>query len=205
MDAMIKKTMINLKKHNMNVFYFETAQEAGKKLLEMIPVSASVGVGGSMTIVDMGIPDALRKRGNTVYEHGQKGITPEEKAEATKMQHTADFFLASSNAVTAEGELMNMDGVGNRVASMAFGPGHVIFVVGKNKLVEDREAGLERIRAYAGPLNAKRLFLNTPCVKSGYCQDCNSADRICNELLITLRKPRRTEMSVIIVGEDLGY
>lgn len=204
LEPLIETTLAALKKHRFEALYVASAEEAKAKVLELIPPDASVGMGGSVTTRKIGLREALDERGNEVFDHVRPGLPPEQKRQVMRAQLTSDVFLTSSNAVTAEGEIVNVDGAGNRIAALSFGPGSVIIVVGKNKLVPDLHAGLERIRAIAGPKNARRLELSTPCVEKQSCQDCASPSRICNATHI-LRRPLRSPITIIIVGEDLGY
>jgi hypothetical protein len=125
--------------------------------------------------------------------------------DSRRAQLACDVFLSSSNAVTVEGELVNVDGIGNRVAAMIFGPGKVIVVAGWNKIVPDVNAAIQRIRNTAAPLNAKRLELNVPCAKTGYCVDCDVPDNMCRVTTIISRKPRKTDISVVLIAEQLGF
>ena len=196
-----------LHKNGFKTIYMASKNDALKALLEMIPVGATVGVGGSVTIREIGIIDELIKRGNYVANHWQTNLTGEERREIERKQLTSDIFLASSNAITLDGKLVNIDGGGNRVASMIFGPGKVIVVAGINKIVKDVDEGIARIRNIASPMNAKRLKRNTPCVVTGKCDEehCESPERLCNILTILEQRPSDTDFTVIIVGEELGY
>ncbi|OGP63335.1 MAG: lactate utilization protein C, partial [Deltaproteobacteria bacterium RBG_13_53_10] len=164
-----------------------------------------VGVGGSVTIREVGILDQLRAKGHLVYDHWAPGFSREDSLRIRKSQMTCDLFLSSSNAVTMSGELVNIDGAGNRVNSITFGPGKVILVSGYNKLVEDVQEAIKRIKNVVGPMNARRLKIDLPCAKTGRCVDCNSPDRFCRAVVILERKPLLTDILVILVGEELGY
>jgi len=143
--------------------------------------------------------------GKELLDHNQAGLNPEEKMAVMRRQLTSDLFLASANAVTLTGNIISIDGNGNRVASMIFGPKKVILVVGRNKLVGDVDEGLKRIKAIAAPLAAKRLNIDTPCAKTGFCIDCKSPGRICAITVILERKPRLSDFRVLVVNEDLGF
>ncbi|MBU5427286.1 lactate utilization protein [Tissierella pigra] len=189
-----------LKNNGFIVKTFENTTKAKEELLLDIKKEDSVGIGGSMTIQDMGIYEELKERGNEVYWHWRKDTqNPIEKA------MTSDIYITSTNAITLDGKLVNMDGNGNRVASMFFGHKDVYIVIGKNKICTDYDAAIERIRNIAAPLNAKRLNLNTPCTHTGKCSDCESPDRICKVETIIHKKPNTTTIHIYLVNEELGY
>ena len=147
----------------------------------------------------------MKARGNIILDHGAPGLENDERVRIRRAQLTADAFLTGSNAVTMDGRLVNTDGSGNRVAAMIFGPGKVIVVAGVNKIVRDVEEAEERIRKTAAPINNRRLNLPNPCVKTGECMDCQGPTRICNVTTILHKRPKLTEMHVILVGEELGF
>ncbi|MCX7971305.1 MAG: lactate utilization protein [Negativicutes bacterium] len=171
----------------------------------LVPLSASVGIGGSMTIKQLAVADWLITRGNRLYDHSRPGLTPEQSMAIRRQQLTADVFLSGSNAVTTDGKLVNIDGAGNRVAAMTFGPQAVVVIVGSNKLVDNVGAGLERIRTVAAPLNAKRLNKQTPCAATGLCSDCRSPQRICTTTHILDKKPTTLAFSVLIIPDSYGF
>lgn len=188
-DEMLSRTVASLERNGFKTMQASNRKEALQWLLSTIPVEAKVGVGGSVTLRDIGIVEGLRQRGNTIYEHWKSGLSSDERREVMRNQLTCDVFLASSNAITEMGELVNIDHAGNRVASMIFGPSQVILTVGVNKIVKDLAAGLERVRNVAAPMDCKRIGRKTPCVKTGKCEDCDSPDRICRALTIIERPP----------------
>lgn len=194
-----------LKANRFDAAYLPGGHEAVRQILGMIPEVATVGIGGSKTIETLGLAELLKDRGNTVLWHNEPGLTPEQSAAYRHGQLSCDVFLTSANAVTMKGEIVNRDGVGNRVAAMIFGPKKVIIVAGVNKLVENLEAADVRIKTIAAPLNNKRLNRPNPCVKTGVCTDCDSPTRICNVTTILNKKPSLTDMTVLIVGEELGF
>jgi len=200
---MIETTIKNLEKNNMNAFFVETRKDAVAKALELIPEGASVGFGGSETLEQIGIFQEIEKR-NFKFIDRRNAKTREENIQMRKQTLLADVFLTSSNAVTRDGKLVNVDGTGNRVAAMIFGPEKVIVIVGKNKIVENEDDAIKRIKTIAAPTNAKRLGRKTPCVATGRCMDCNSPERICCTTVVQgwQTKPR---INVIIVNEELGY
>jgi len=193
-----------LNKNGFKTIYAETGKEAAKIIMYSISPEETVGVGGSLTIRELGLVESLINRGNEVFHHWRKGMTSEEVLETLKNEVSSDVFLTSSNAVTMDGKLVNKDMVGNRVSAMIFGPKRVFVVVGVNKIVKDVNEALERIK-HVAPLNAKRIGAKTPCVESGYCVDCDSPDRICRVTTIIEKVPSRTEITVVLVNESLGY
>ncbi|MBP2626194.1 MAG: hypothetical protein H6Q68_905 [Firmicutes bacterium] len=199
------KTVAALVKNNFQATYCQTKQEAVEQVLALIPAEGTVGVGGSWTVGELGVLDKLAARGNTMYNHNLPNLSAETKIELRRKQLTCDVFLTGTNAVTMDGRLVNTDGVGNRVASMIFGPKKVVIVVGVNKIVKDIAEAERRIQLYASPINNKRLNTPNPCVRTGECMDCQGPTRICNVTTIMNKRPVLTEMHVIVVGEDLGF
>jgi hypothetical protein len=194
-----------LEAHDFKASCVRTKEEAVEEIWRQITPGMKVGVGGSVTIREVGILDQLKAKGHHVYNHWAPGLSLEDSLRIRRSQMVCDLFLSSSNAVTMNGELVNIDGSGNRVNSITFGPGKVVLVSGYNKLVEDVQEAIKRIKNVAAPMNAKRLKLDLPCAKVGKCVDCNSPDRFCRALVILERRPSFTDMLVILVGEELGY
>lgn len=199
----IMKTMKALEKNNMRCHLADDKDKARELVMSMIGKDDVVGAGGSLTLDECGIRDELRKKGYNFLDWFVKGIDPEEKTRLRKKSLTCDVFLSSTNALTEQGELYNVDGYGNRVAAMIYGPDKVIIVAGKNKIVKDLNEARERIETIAGPENAKRLHKKTPCVEVGHCVVCDSPDRICCHTSIQ-EYQREERIHVIIVNEDLG-
>jgi hypothetical protein len=200
-----KKAIEKLEAHGFSAIYVRTKEEAVQEIWKHITPKQRIGVGGSLTIRELGILDRLEAQGCTVYDHWKPGLSKETIVSIRKSQMTSDLFLSSVNAITLNGELINIDATGNRVNATIFGPGKVILVSGYNKIVEDIQEGIKRIKDVAAPMNAKRLNVDVPCVKLGKCVDCNSPNRICKVIVIHERKPSLTDMFVIIVGEELGF
>lgn len=200
-----KKVVESLKKNNFKAQYVSTKEEALNLIIELIPKGSTIGKGGSMTMKEINVYEELGKRGYEIYDHHKEGLSPEEKAEILGKQQTCDCFLTSTNALTLDGKLVNMDGVGNRVSAMIFGPKKVIVVTGTNKIVKNVDSAIERIQMWVSPMNNKRLGKNNPCVKTGVCMDCQGPERICNITTIISQRPQATDIEVIVVGEDLGY
>jgi len=203
MEARIEKTLRNLEAREFKAFYFRTAGEAREAIIRMVPPGATVGFGGSKTVRDMGLVEALA--GRTVYDHWKAGLNPVEILDIRKKQLTAGVFITGTNALTEKGELVNKDGVGNRVNSMAFGPGMAIVIAGINKIVPDVEAGIRRIKEIAAPMRNRSLNTKNPCVEAGKCMDCNRETRICRILSILERRPSNSDIRVVIAGEAMGF
>jgi hypothetical protein len=200
-----KKAIEKLLAHDFKAIYVKTKEEAAQEIWKHITPELRTGVGGSLTIRALGILERLEAQGNTVYNHWKPGLSKENNLEVRKSQMTSDVFLSSTNAITLNGELVNIDGMGNRVNSVNFGPGKVILVAGYNKIVENVQEGINRIKNVAAPLNARRLNMDIPCAKVGRCVDCNSPNRICRVIVIHERRPSLTDILIILVGEELGY
>jgi len=200
-----KKAVERLAAHDFKAIYVKAKVEAVQEILKQITPGMKIGIGGSVTLRELGILEKLEAQGYTVYNHWKPGLSRESMLEIRKSQMTSDLFLSSVNAVTLNGELVNIDGIGNRVNSTVFGPGKVVLVAGYNKIVDDVQEGIKRIKNVAAPLNAKRLNIDVPCAKLGKCVECNSPNRICRVIVIHERKPSLTEMLVILVGEELGF
>ena len=192
-----------LKRRGFEAEYVPTGADALRRILEIIPVSASVGIPGTVTVRDIGALEALKERGNIVYQHWGK-MTPAETREARFKENEADVFLTSANALTRDGQIINIDGTGNRVAGMAWGNGLVLFVIGINKLSFSLEDGIKRAQAATIP-NAIRQNVETACVKAGHCVHCLNEDSMCRAILILNQAVKGRKYHVIIVGEDLGY
>lgn len=197
-------TVEALVKNGFQAEYLQDEAAAKERLLALIPEGASVGFGGSATIKHMDIKGELAKRGCALYDHN--GVQdPDEAAAIRRSQLTCDVFLSGSNAITRDGRLYNVDGKGNRVAAMIFGPGEVIIVAGINKVVSDLTAAEERVYGYAAPINNLRFNSGNPCTKTGECMDCSSPKRICNIATILHRCPTGTKIRILLVGESLGF
>lgn len=199
----LEKTIESFRKNGYTVSYFETAAEASEYLNREID-GVSVSSGGSMTVNEMGLIDSLSKH-NTYISHWNvpQGMTVQQVLE--KAMHT-DVYLLSANGASENGELVNIDGTGNRIASSFYGHKKVYFILGTNKFEPDLESAIHRARNIASPLNAKRLGKKTPCaVKGDRCYNCDSPERICNGMSIHFRKMNSCDEEIVIVGEKLGY
>lgn len=206
-NALLAEKLVgNLKQRHYEAFFCPTAQEAVEKITGMIPEGSSVTWGGSMTIRDMGLTKALHnKEGLDIWD---RDLAPsrEEAQEIYRRAFYADYYLSSVNAISEDGEIVNIDGNGNRVAAITFGPKRVILVVGINKVAQNLDAAISRARSLAAPVNMMRFAdLNTPCKHDGMCHDCKSPDSICNYIQIMRNSHPVGRHIVVIVGEELGY
>jgi len=200
-----EKAVESLGRNGFAAVYCPTGQEAFDYIVSEAADAASVGFGGSLSVADLKVADRLREMGKELLNHSLPGLSLEERVEIMRRQLTCDLFLSGTNAVTLSGCLVNIDATGNRAGSMFFGPKKVIVVAGRNKLVDgDINAAIKRIKDCATPANARRLNYNTPCAKTGFCCDCNSPDRLCRVTTIIDRKPRLTDVRVLVVNEDMG-
>lgn len=203
MDTIISNTIENLSNNGFNVLYFDSLSEAKSKLLDEISISEDVGIGGSMTVFEGNIHKELMDRGNKVYWHWL--VSNDKKEDERKNARNAKVYLSSTNSITEDGKLINIDGVGNRVASMFYGHNRVYIIAGINKIVKDSEEAIKRIKSISCPSNAKRLNLETPCRYTGRCNDCNSRDRMCRVVVNIEKNPMVGKLNIYIVGEELGY
>ena len=211
MKQKIKDLIERLGGNNIPTFYMKDRKDAFGKIMSMIPESSTVGIGDSVTLRQIGVVDALEK-GNYVFLNPWKPkISFEEGINLKKRALTSDVFVTGTNALTLDGKIVNVDGLGNRVAAMLFGPDKVIIVIGINKIVEDLKTALKRIRNLAAPLNVKRhseFNPMPPCGDTGECSDCNSLWRICNKTVIIERQYDNDKyepvITIVIVGEELG-
>ena len=204
-EKKVEKTIKNLEKNNMNGYFVKDKSEALTKIQELINEGDTVAIGGSMTLFEIGALELLRNGKYNFLDRYKKGLSQKEIKDIYRKSFLADAYLSSSNAVTEDGELYNVDGRGNRTAAMIYGPDKVIVIVGINKIVRNLDEAIIRNREIAAPANAKRLNRNTPCAQVGHCVDCNSKDRICNEYVLIKRQPELGRIHVIIVNENLGY
>lgn len=194
-----------LKKNGFAALYMDSASQAADWIAAQVTTGMSVGTGGSMTLASLAIHDRLEGMGARVLNHSRAGLTPDEKMEVMRAQLTSDLFLSGCNAITLEGELYNIDGNGNRVAALTFGPKKTVVVAGYNKIVRDMREAEDRLKLVASPLNNKRLGTGNPCTKTGRCADCHADTRICKVYSVFKRKPGKSDFTVIIIGEALGY
>ncbi len=203
-EKQVERTIKALKKNNFEALFVPDSKAAFEEVMKRIPDGATVAVGGSLTLGQIGLLDALEKRKINFIFPMKQGKNPEEVRALIQKTFLADIFLSGTNAITEDGKLYNVDATGNRVGAMFIGPRKVIVVSGVNKIVLDMEAAEKRVKWWVGPQNAKRLNRKTPCVETGVCGDCSSSDRICNVYVTLKKKPSRTDVAVILVGEKLG-
>ena len=194
----------NLQKRNMEGYYFETAAECTRAILETIPEGSVIGWGGSESIRESGLMEGIHSGAYELIDRSS-AKSPEESRAIYAKTVLADYYLMSSNAVTLDGELINIDGNGNRVACLIQGPSHVVLVVGMNKIVADVPSGIARVRNMASPPNAIRLGKNSPCAATGVCHDCLAPECFCNQIVVTRRSGHPGRIKVYLVGESLGY
>jgi L-lactate utilization protein LutB len=200
-----EKAVKALKDHGFDAHFVQTLEEARDLILNMVPAYETFGFGGSHTTRSLGLTETLRAKGKTLFDHWEGNLFGEENKKIRLAQGRSDCFICSANAISATGEIVNVDAVGNRTAAMTFGPRKVIVVAGMNKVRPDLPSALERIREVAGPMRAKSLNLDTPCAKTGVCSDCNAPKRICEVTTILHRKPWMTDISVVLINDALGY
>jgi len=205
MSELLTEVAQNLRARNFEVMVVSNGAEALRAALDLIPDESVVGMGGSATVREIGLLDALRAGSYGLCDQYEEGISKEENFKRRKRGLTADIFVTGTNAIAKEGALVNIDGIGNRVAALSFGPEKVILIVGRNKICEDIHKALSRVQNYVAPKNAVRFGVDTPCAKTGECSDCAAAQRICNIYSIIKRQHKPGRIHVILVDEDLGF
>jgi len=205
-EKVARQIIAELEKKHMAGGYSPTSAQAKEEVLRMIPQGATVFRCGSTTLVEMGLWEAIKALpGVTVIDPYRPEFSPEEGIEQRRLGLTADIMIASSNAITLNGTLVNLDGMGNRIAAMAFGPRKVILVVGMNKVVPDLDSALKRVKHIASPMNCMRLNIPSPCTQTGLCIDCRTPSRICNMWSIIEGQAVKNRIHVQLVGEAIGY
>jgi len=204
-QTVLEELSAKLIKRGFTPVILNTADTIKEFISKTIPVNATVGLGGSVTLREAGIDVLLKSRGNIVFDHWDSSKSFEETLDTRRKQLTSDYFLTSINAVTTDGELVNIDGAGNRVAAMIFGPKHVIAIVGYNKIASNMDEAIWRTKNIASAKNCKRLGLSTPCAKTGFCMDCKPPVSICRITTIIDYKPMLTDFTIILTPLELGY
>jgi hypothetical protein len=201
----MERTAEALRRNNYYAVCADNCDEALELVENLLDDNSTVAVGGSMTLFEMGIINLLRSGRYEFYDRYKEGLTKEQINEVHKKAFFCDSYITSTNAVTENGELFNIDCRGNRVAAMIYGPESVIVVAGYNKIVKDADAAYRRVKEIAAPANAIRLNCKTPCTTTGKCSDCMSDTRICSDTVIMGRQFEKDRIKVILVGEELGY
>ena len=194
-----------LKQRNMEASYAATKEEALEQALAWIPEGSCIGWGGSVSIDAIGLKDAVRQGDYQVIDRDTAANAEEKEAMYRRILADCDYFLTSTNAISQDGVLVNIDGTANRLAAMCYGPRHVLYIVGMNKVVATAEDALHRARNGAAPINAMRFGLKTPCSKTGCCYDCKSPDTVCCQILFTRFNHTPGRVKVILVDDSLGY
>ncbi len=193
----------NLKSRHFDAYYCDNKEEALSKVLELIPQGSSVGWGGAMSAQQIGLMKAL-SAGNYKVIDRDLAETPEQREQAMRDCLGADFFLTGANAISMDGQMVNIDGYGNRCAAIIYGPKQVIVIAGMNKVTDDLDSAIKRARTVAAPVNQQRFSKDVPCTVTGTCSDCKAPDCICNQMLITRHGRVGGRIKFIIVGENLG-
>ena len=204
-EKRILRTIKELEKNNMNGYLVKSREELIKKVEEIVEPKSKVSCGGSMTLFETGIIDYLRSGKYEFLDRYEEGLSKEQVKEIFRQSFLCDAYFTSTNAITENGEIYNVDGNGNRVAAMLYGPDKVIIVAGVNKIVTNIEEAVVRTKHYASPINAKRLNTETPCAKIGQCIDCDSNKRICNEYTLIKKQMNKDRIYVIFMNDNLGY
>ncbi len=199
-----RRAVKNLKKNGFQAHFTQNCEEAVNLVLKVVKTANSFGFGGSATTRHLDLPGILARNGKTVYDHWNPSADSSDMDIRLK-QGRSDCFICSANAISETGEIINVDGAGNRTSAMSFGCPNVIVIAGINKVAPDMESALRRIREIAAPMRAKSLDMDTPCAKNGVCTDCSAPQRICRITLILHRKPMMTDITVIIINEQLGF
>ncbi|MTI49238.1 lactate utilization protein [Sporosalibacterium faouarense] len=203
MDKTISNTIENLKNNGFKVEFFDDVYIAKEKILKEIEINEDIGIGGSMTIYNMNLHKDLINRGNNVFWHWL--VNPENRNEERNKAQNASVYLSSTNSITEDGKLINIDGLGNRVASMFYGHDRTFIIAGVNKIAKNSEEAIKRIKEEACPKNAERLDLKTPCRYTGKCNECDSSDRMCRVTVTIEKNPMQGNISIYLINDKLGY
>lgn len=213
MNTIIENTIKNLKKNNIEALYVESKEDVVPLIEKLVPQGSTVAVGGSVSLDESGVLSHLRSGRYEFFDRYAQGLSREEVMEVYRKSFGVDAYFCSSNAVTEEGELYNVDGNANRIGAIAFGPKTVIMVVGVNKIVKNIDEAVKRVKTIAAPKNCRRLDCRTYCFEKGHCMDmdggmgkgCDSPQRICRHYLVSAKQAVMGRIKVIIVNEELGY
>ena len=208
-ETRVSRTLKNLKKNYFEALYFDKPEQAFNHIMKMIPKGTCIGLGDSYTMHEIGIIEKLESGSYNLLNPWRKGITRPESLDLRRKALTSDIFLTGTNAITMDGKLVSTDGLGNRVAGIIFGPQKVIIAAGVNKIVTNVEEAIARIKNIAAPLNARKHDYapprRSPCADTGFCSDCKPPQRICCSTLIMETCREKGRITVIIIGEELGY
>jgi len=194
-----------LKSHGFDAHFVSTSKEGRDLVLKLMEGYETFGFGGSNTTRDLGFPDELKARGKKIFDHWQGDVLGEQSRVIRMEQGRCDCFLCSANGISATGEIVNVDALGNRTNAMSFGPRKIIIVAGINKVRPDLDSAIKRVHEVAAPMRARSLNMRTPCAETGVCTDCNSPQRICRITTILHRKPMMSDISVVLINESLGF
>lgn len=213
MNTIIENTIKNLEKNNIEALYVESKEDVVPLIEKLVPQGSTVAVGGSVSLDESGVLSHLRSGRYEFFDRYAQGLSREEVMEVYRKSFGVDAYFCSSNAVTEEGELYNVDGNANRIGAIAFGPKTVIMVVGVNKIVKNIDEAVKRVKTIAAPKNCRRLDCRTYCFEKGHCMDmdggmgkgCDSPQRICRHYLVSAKQAVMGRIKVIIVNEELGY
>ena len=201
----IERTIESLEKNNMKGYYAKNNEDLLNLIKSIAKEGEVVSVGGSISLFETKVIDLLRSGRYEFLDRYKEGLTPNDIKEIYRKSFSCDTYFASANAITEDGEIFNVDGNGNRVAAILYGPDKVILVVGVNKIVKDLDEAIKRNKEVSAPANGKRLNTKTPCAKVGYCMDCNSEDRICCEYTLIKKQRTANRIQVIFINDSIGY
>jgi len=204
-ENMLRDVVKALQQRGFDAELYANIDEACEDIMQKIPKNTTVGIGGSVTIRELGMIDKLEARGTEVIHHWKKDIPKDANREIRRKEGLADYYLTSANAITKDGDIINIDGIGNRVAHMIYGPENVMIIAGYNKIVTDIDEGILRSKEIAGVMNANRVGAKTPCATTGKCVDCSAPGRICRVTTIIQYRPLQTNIRVMLVNESLGF
>lgn len=194
----------NLKAHHFDAYYCDTKEAALAKALELIPEGSKVGWGGAISAQQIGLLDAMNQGNYTALDR-DKAASPEERTAIMRSCFDADWFITGANALSLDGMMVNIDGVGNRTGMIVYGPRNILVIAGMNKVADDLQSAVRRARTIAAPMNAQRFGLSTPCSVTGICGDCKDETCICNQVIITRNSKPAGRIKMILVGEELGF
>lgn len=204
-EQKILRTIASLEKNNMNGYIVSNKEELINKIISLTNEGEKVSCGGSMSLAETGVMEHLRSGRYDFLDRAKEGLSIKDIDRIYRECFFADTYFSSSNAITEDGELYNVDGNGNRVAALLFGPKKVIIVAGVNKIVKNLDEAIKRNREIAAPANAKRLNKSTPCTKIGYCMNCKSPEKICREYTVIKSQKDKNRIHVIFLNDNIGY